>query len=291
MISFDEYCRRKEAAAAAADIPGYRAIFSNAVDGVVTVGNVWSRQMFHGPFYRSAAAPASDLPIANLVFVQSRDGNTEADDPSTIGGGETDKHLIYEGLSRVDVDAVLAGAVTARERELVFSVWHPELVGLRRALGRPRHPAQVIVTRRGALPFDDGLMFTTPELRVVVVCGSEVARTISRSVSDRPWIEVIGAGDPLSLPAAFTMLRQRGIERISCVGGRATATALLSAGLVSDLYLTTSAISAAEPGTPFYQGPPLSLTKVVEKAGQGSEEGVRFEHLLVGPPEGGPYIT
>ena len=30
MISFDEYCRRKEAAAAAANIPGYAAIFSDA---------------------------------------------------------------------------------------------------------------------------------------------------------------------------------------------------------------------------------------------------------------------
>lgn len=281
MISFDEYCRRKEAAAAAANIPGYAAIFSDAADGVVTVGNAWSRQMFDGPFYRSAAAPASDLPIANLVFVQSREGNTEADDPSTIGGGETDKHLIYEGLSRVDADAVLAGAVTARERELVFSVWHPELVELRRALGRRRHPAQVIVTRSGALPFDDGLMFTTPELRVVIVCGSEAARTVSRSVFHRPWIEVIDAGESLSLRAAFRMLRARGLETISCVGGRSTATTLLKAGLVSDLYLTTSAISAGEPDTPFYQGPPLSLTKIVEKAGRGNEDGVRFEHLIV----------
>jgi riboflavin biosynthesis pyrimidine reductase len=281
MISFDDYCRRKEAAAAVADIPGYRTIVSEAVDGVVAVGSAWTGRMFDGPFYRSAAAPGSDLPIANLVFVQSRDGNTEADDPSTIGGGETDKHLIYQGLSRVDVDAVLAGAVTARESELVFSLWHPELVALRRVLGRPRHPAQAIVTRSGALPFDDGLMFTTPELRVVVVCGSEAARVMSRSLANRTWIEIIDAGDPLSLRAAFTMLRERGIETISCVGGRATASALLKAGLVSDVYLTTSAISAGKPRTPFYEGPPLSLTKVVEKAGQGSEAGVRFEHLIV----------
>jgi riboflavin biosynthesis pyrimidine reductase len=285
MISFDDYCRRKQAAAIAADIPGYRALFSDTVGGVIDFGSAWSRRMFDGPFYRSAAPPAPDLPIVNLVFVQSLDGNTVADDPSTIGGGETDKHLIYEGLSRVDADAVLAGAMTARERELVFSVWHPDLVRLRMELGRRRHPAQVILTRTGALPFDDGLMFTTPELRVVVVCGSEAARTISRSISNRPWIEVIDAGDPLSLNAAFTMLRERGLATISCVGGRATATALLKAGLVSDLYLTTSPISAGEPHTPFYDGPSLSLKKIVEKMGQGSETGVRFEHFLVGRPE------
>ena len=32
--------------------------------------------------------------MVNLVFVESREGNTGADDPSTLGGGETDQHLI-----------------------------------------------------------------------------------------------------------------------------------------------------------------------------------------------------
>ena len=82
----------------------------------------------------------------SLVFVQSRDGNTVADNPSTLGGGDTDKHLVYEGLSRVDADAVLAGAATARSERMVFSVWHPELVALRCSLGHRRHPAQVVVT-------------------------------------------------------------------------------------------------------------------------------------------------
>ena len=114
-----------------------------------------------------------------------------------------------------------------------------------------------------------------------VVCSTEAGVAVSRSVSRRPWIEVIDAGNPLSVSTAMKMLRARGIDTISCVGGRATATSLLHAGLVSDVYLTTSAISAGEPHTPFYQGPPLTVTKPVEKAGQGSEEGVRFEHLIV----------
>lgn len=45
----------------------------------------------------------------SLVFVQSQDGNTGGADPASFGGGATDKHLIYEGLSRVAADAVLAG--------------------------------------------------------------------------------------------------------------------------------------------------------------------------------------
>ena len=53
-----------------------------------------------------------------------------------LGGGETDKHLIYEGLSRVAADAVLAGAETIRGGDIVLSVWHPELVRLRASLGQ-----------------------------------------------------------------------------------------------------------------------------------------------------------
>src|SRR3712207_8639295 len=53
-------------------------------------------------------------------------------------GGATDKHVIYEGLSRVAADAVLAGAGTVRGAQLIFSVWHPELVALRSGVGLPR---------------------------------------------------------------------------------------------------------------------------------------------------------
>ena len=48
--------------------------------------------------------------------------------------------------------------------------------------------------------------------------------------------------------------------------------------------MTSSAIEAGEPNTPFYEGPPLSLSRVVEKAGQGPETGVRFEPYSLGSP-------
>jgi riboflavin biosynthesis pyrimidine reductase len=76
-------------------------------------------------------------------------------------------------------------------------------------------------------------------------------------------------------------LRARGIEIVSAVGGRLTAASLLREHLVSDIYLTTSAIEGGEPNTPFYQGPPLSLDRIVSKAGTGPETGVRFEHFMV----------
>lgn len=201
MTPFARYVIRKEELAAAARLSGFCTVQdATAGRGLAATGNAWTRRLFDGDFYR--------------------------------GGGETDTHLIYEGLSRVDADAVLAGAATARSERMVFSVWHPELVALRLALGHDRHPAQVVVTEQGDLPFDRGLMFTEPSLRVFVITRS---------------------------PAA----------------------ALLRAGLVRDLYLTTSPIEAGEPDTPFCEGVPPRLTRVLLKAGRGDEAGVRFEHFLV----------
>lgn len=282
---FDAYCRRKQMAARSATIPGYTTIASD-VRGLTGVGTAWSRTLFDGDFYRCTRARIADVPIVSLVFVQSRDGNTVVSDPSALGGGATDLHLVYEGLSRVDADAVLAGAATARSRELVFSVWHPDLVNLRLALGHARHPAQVVVTDRGNLRFEDGLMFQEPSLRVFVITRTSVADEIRRRIAQQPWIEVIDAGEPISLTAAMRHLQARGVRVLSCVGGARTATAFLDERLVTDVYLTTSAIDGGVANTPYYDGPPLPMARVLLKHGNGVETGVRFEHFVVDAAEG-----
>jgi len=273
-----EYCRRKEQAARAAVLSPYRTVFADTVlEQLCAIGSDWSRALFDGDFYRSPEPFEGDVPVVNLVFVQSRDGNTGATDPSSLGGGATDKHLIYEGLSRIDADAVLSGATTARVDDLVFSVWHPELVSLRLQRGRTRHPAQVIVSSRSALSIETGLMFEEPELGVFLMTTSDAATALRLQVATRPWIEVIDAGQPLSMRRGLQQLKARGIATVSAIGGRRTATALLDERLVQDLYLTTGANNGGEPNTPMYTGE-LDAATVLVKAGTGREEGVRFVH-------------
>jgi riboflavin biosynthesis pyrimidine reductase len=278
---FETYCRRKEAAACASKLAGFRTVQGCAsCDGLLQIGNGWTRGLFDGPFYvRQPDTPG--LPALSLVFVQSRDGNTVADDPSTLGGGETDMHLIYEGLSRVAADAVLAGASTARGEETVFSVWHPELVALRRECGKARHPVQVVLTNTGDLPIEHGLMFTTPALQVVVIAGTAAINGLRVRLGDRPWVEVIDGGQPVSMAAAMHQLYDRGHGVVSAIGGPRTATSLIREGLVRDLYLTTSPIAGGEAGTPFYRGDPRQLERMIEKTGRGPESGVRFEHFRI----------
>jgi 5-amino-6-(5-phosphoribosylamino)uracil reductase len=275
---FAAFVARKETEAKAARLPPYATETDQGSKAFDRIESPWTRAFFDGPFYASRPADHR-LPATSLVFVQSRDGNTGATDPSALGGGDTDKHLIYEGLSRVAADGVLAGAETIRGGHLVFSTWHPELVALRAALGLPRHPIQMIATLRG-IAFDDALIFNVPDLRVVMLTVSTYVAAMHHALSQRPWITPVVMDDPNDWRGAFERFRGLGIQRISCVGGRTIAQQLLDARLVQDLYLTTSPKTGGEPNTPL-SPEPLQTRTIVRKHGTGADAGVVFEHLTL----------
>jgi riboflavin biosynthesis pyrimidine reductase len=278
MTRLEAYAASRTREALAAAIEPFATEFDRGGATLPAVGNEWSRRMFDGPFYLSPPR-AENLPAGNLVFVQSRDGDTVADNPSTLGGGEADKHLIYEGLSRAAAEGVLSGAATVRGPELVLSTWHPELVALRAALGLPRHPIQIVATRRG-LDLDRPLMFNEPALPAAVITTPDGAAAMRAALAARPWIAAIVVKGEDDLVDAFRQLRQRGVRRLSCIGGRSIAGRLIDAGLIQDLYLTTSARSAGEPNTPLYSMP-LAGETVVRKHGTGADRGVVFEHIVI----------
>ena len=247
---------------------------------LLAIGNAWSRRLFDGNFYVSPAR-SGDLPGLSLVFVRSRDGDTVARNPSALGGGDADKHLIYEGLSRASADAVLSGAATIRGSQLVLSVWHAELVALRASLGLPRHPMQVAATLH-ELDLEHGLMFNVPELRVAVITVARGAEVMRDGLAARPWITPIVMKGPQDLAGAFRQLRQHGVRQLSCIGGRTIAGQLIDAGLIQDLYLTRSAQSGGKRNTPFYTAP-LATSLIVRKHGTCADAGVVFDHLVIPP--------
>jgi hypothetical protein len=71
-----------------------------------------------------------------------------------------------------------------------------------------------------------------------------------------------------------------GVARLSAIGGRTIARAMIGAGLIEDLYLTTSPRPGGEPDTPL-SPTPLTGTLVVRKIGTGLETGVVFEHRIL----------
>ena len=259
--------------AEAATLPPYETELSTPSADAVALGNAWSERLFDGPFFLTPTR--RDRPACSLVFVQSADGNTGARDPGTLGGGDTDKHVIYEGLSRVAADAILAGAETVRSGRIVLSVWHPELVALRAALGKPRHPTQIVASLRG-LDLDRGLIYNVPEIPVVILTVMNAAERMEHAVRQRPWIRIVTMSGPGDLRSAFYTLKSWGINIVSCIGGRTLARGLLEANLVDDLYLTTAPHPGGEPNTQLFAAP-WGATATVRKHGTGIETGVRFE--------------
>ena len=270
-----EFSARKQREAIDARLDRWITDIDRHTSDLRSIGNAWSRELIDGDFYLSPV-PSADLPTTSLVFVESREGNTVAKDPASLGGGEIDKHVIYEGLSRAAADAVLAGAETIRGGKMFFSVWRPELIELRALLGLPRHPVQIVATLRG---IDlEAPMFNDPALRVMFLTVPKFADAMRHAFAERPWLTPILMEEPGDLRTGFEKLRGQGIATLSCVGGRTLARQLIAAGLVQDLYLTKSPKSAGKPNTPLTEHP-LSGELVVRKLGSGSDTGVTFEHL------------
>jgi riboflavin biosynthesis pyrimidine reductase len=278
---FDRFVARKTAAAEQAVIqPLVTTHLGPLAPALSVVSNACTTRLYDGPFH--LFDPPAAAPAISLVFVQSRDGNTVIDNPADLGGGPTDLHFIYEGLARVAADAVLAGAASAAGRDAFFSVWRPELVALRLERGLPRHPAQIVVSARGAIDVERGLLFNVPQVPVFVLAGTSCLDRCAPAFAQRPWISVI----PLELEglqAAFVRLRRdHGIARISAIGGRSTASRLIDAGLVQDICLTTTARSGGEPNTPFYTGDrPPRLELIVRKVGTDPSYPIVVEHSAI----------
>ena len=280
---FELFVGKKTTAAATAEIPGYVTVESHPEsERLKGIGNGWSTERFDGHFYESRSTDPT-LPAVNTVFVQSADRNTGTDNPMELGGGLTDKHLIYEGLSCVHADAIISGATTIAGGDTVMGTWHPKLISLRVALGLPRYPAQVVATRSGDLDIESSLLYNVPQLRVLILTDDTGAKALRSHTSSRPWIHVLSTGPSSDLVAGLRLLRaQHGITRISSIGGRTVTTQLIEAGVVQDIYLTTSPIPGGEPNTPFYTGTaPLNTRLIIKKAGQGDETGVIFEHFVL----------
>ena len=280
--TFDALCDRKMREADAEPIDPLETIEEHDLwPAARRIGSEWTRALYGGD---AVLAPEpADRPAVSLVFVQTRDGNTGAADPAELGGGPTDMHLIYEGLSRVAADAVLAGAGSARGHRSFFSVWRRELIALREELGLPRHPAQIVASRDGRLDVRSALLFNVPAVRVILLGGRACIKSCWTALVDRPWIDIVPIEDDDWHAALATLRRDHGIHRISAIGGRRVATSLIDAGVVQDLWLTTTSVNGGEPDTPYYVGAkPPRLELVVRKVARSAET-ITFEQKSVSP--------
>ena len=117
---------------------------------------------------------------------------------------------------------------------------------------------------------------------VFLIAGDECIARHESALRVRPWVRLIPVnGDDLR-PAVERLRVEEGVQRVSAIGGRFTATQLVDAGLIQDIYLTTTSLEGGEPGTPWYFGAaPPRLTAITSKQWDESGSRVAFDHCVI----------
>jgi 5-amino-6-(5-phosphoribosylamino)uracil reductase len=173
----------------------------------------------------------------------------------------TDSRLILSNdadLDRVDEvragsDAILVGAGTIRRDNPALLVRSAARRSGRVARGLPASPARVTITASGDLD-PAARFFTAGEgARLIYVPAAQQDRIRGR-LARGDGIEVIGAGDPLSLGAVLADLAGRGVRRLMVEGGGNVLAQFLAEGLADELNLVIAPVFVGDPAAPHIVG-------------------------------------
>lgn len=201
-----------------------------------------------------------DSPSLRGGFVVTVDGGIAHDGSSRPLQTPADE-AVFHALRAVS-DAVVVGAGTARTEEYGPVRPRPAGAAWRAAHGRVPQPPLVLVSH--SLDLDPaGRPFAGP--CVVVTCEAAAGRERFPDV-------VVAGDDEVDLPEAVRQLHERGLTRLLCEGGPHLLTAVLRAGLVDELCLTsTPLLIGAAPSlltSPLDEPVGLDLRHLVD-AGEG----------------------
>ncbi len=178
-------------------------------------------------------------PTLRLGMVTSVDGATALGGLSHALSGPPDRRVF--SLLRGLTDVVLVGAGTARAEGYRPATVTSERDALRRARGQRPTPVVAVVSRGGGLPADSALL--APGAGTLLVTTAHGAQTAP------PGLDVLVTGETeVDLVVGLAQLRERGLAQVLCEGGPALAAALVTAGLVDELCLSTSPQLAGGPG-------------------------------------------
>jgi riboflavin biosynthesis pyrimidine reductase len=185
-------------------------------------------------------APA-ERPFLYLNMVATVDGRAAIEGRARALGSEVDTLLLTE--LRALADAVLIGSGTLRAEGYARLVANPERVARREAAGRAPTPVAVLISRGLDLPWDAGL-FAAADQPVLVYTGSD-----AEPPDVAAPLELVRLPAPTPA-AALRDLRARGVRALLCEGGPRLNRALLTAGVVDELFLTVSPLLTGNAGAP-----------------------------------------
>jgi len=202
--------------------------------------------------------PPPDRPWIYTNFVQSLDGITSLLGKNASGAeiakSPADRWLM--DLLRAHADGVLMGMNTLREeqrnrgpqsRGIVFQAVEPELLGLRKKLGKGRQ-RNIFVTRALNPNLAQLKAFDGDVVDVAIVTSPTGAERLGSQTS-HPHVAVIaaGEGETLDLTAAMRKLRaEHGVNYLLCEGGPTLYGNLARADVVDEKFITVSPLEIGQ---------------------------------------------
>ncbi|MGA0209225.1 MAG: dihydrofolate reductase family protein [Candidatus Nanopelagicales bacterium] len=186
--------------------------------------------------------PWPEGPWLRTMMVMTLDGATVG--PDGLSGsisGAADRRVFME--ARRLADAVLVGAGTIRAERYRPMIAKPEWQEARTAAGLAPAPQIVVVSGALDLPWEEP-MFAESTLPVIV--ATTLDADASRLARARAHAEIVQVGEgSVDVEALMGVLRDRGLEHITCEGGEALFDARVRAEMVDEMDLTISPVLAA----------------------------------------------
>ncbi len=183
--------------------------------------------------YRPWEHPLEDRPFVAMNFAATVDGRATIGGVSGPIGSETDTALLV-GL-RTRFDAIMIGAGTMRAERYGRPVPDREKREVRERLGLAHDPLMAIVSGGLDLPWDASL-FTEGAGSVVIFTASE-----EEPPETATPLQVVRHEGAVDLAEALRHLRAEcGVRALLSEGGPRLHAEMEAAGLVDDLFLTTS---------------------------------------------------
>lgn len=192
-----------------------------------------------------------DRPYVIGNFVETLDGVVSFLIPgksggSPISGGSADDHFVM-GLLRSVADAVLAGSGTLRGDpghvripELIYPDGKDLYAALRKKLGKPPLPLNVILTASGRVDLNEPT-FHTDGLQAVIVTTEEGMARIESGRSDRSHVAVRSTGERGSTSPEKVLkilYDEFQVRLLLHEGGPTIFGEFLAAKLIDELFLT-----------------------------------------------------
>jgi riboflavin biosynthesis pyrimidine reductase len=183
--------------------------------------------------------------------------------------GDNDADRFVMGLLRAFADVILigAGVLHASPRgtwrpEKIFPSAADEYAELRRSLGAPDAPEVAVVTGGGSVDPRHPLFATG----ALVITSAPGADRLAGRLPSASSIVVLGTATTIAAEHLVQALHARGHRRILCEAGPHTFGALVEAGVVDELFLTTSPLLVGDAGP----GSRLRLVEIADLRPEGT---------------------